>query len=110
VITAKGAVVAWGAVSVVFTFLAVMARRVCDIVLLFYVKKGAFWKYQAFFWKYQGFIPARRYQTASKYVEGAGTRWLEFADRMQRLEYLGFLSCAAAVSFYVFVIVRFHWD
>jgi len=108
VITAKGIVIAWGVVSVVLAFLAKQARRVCDIVLLFHVKKGAFWKYQGFFWKYQGFIPARRYRTASEYVEGAGARWLGFASRLDKLTYLGFLSSAFAFLIYVFVIVRFH--
>jgi hypothetical protein len=110
VIAAKDIVIAWGAVSVVFTSLAGPARLVCDIVLLFYVKKGAFWKYQSAYWKYQGFMTAPRYRTLSEYVEGAGTRWLEFAGRLARLSYLGLLSSAFALLIYVFVIVRFHLD
>jgi hypothetical protein len=108
VIAAKDVVIAWGVVSVVFTFLAPPARLVCDIVLLLYVKKGAFWKYQGAYWKYQGFITAPRYRALSEYVEGSGTRWLEFASRLARLSYLCYLSSAFALLIYVFAIVRFH--
>jgi hypothetical protein len=110
VITAKGAVFVWVAASVVLTFLARWGRLACDIVLLFHVKKGAFWKYQGVYWQYWGLVTDRRYRALSNYVEGTGTRWLEFASRLARLSYLSLLSVAFALSIYVFVIVRFHWD